>query len=198
MRTTQAEKAKLKEVILKEATPFLKESGLEGAPVDQIMKQAGLTSGALYSHFESKDDLFVQAMLKELDRSIAYHRTQHAARGDTALAHFIETYLSERHLHAIGKGCVFVALGADIQRQKPKIRALFEEKMVELFEILTMSIHGKDGHVKRAKVQFIFSSLIGAVVLARSSGPDGAKMILENTKSHLLNLLTEDGHEHAR
>lgn len=199
MRTTQAEKTRLRDEILKEAIPFLKKSGLEGAPVDQIMKQAGLTSGALYSHFESKDDLFVQATLNELGRSIAYHRKQQAELGSSALRHFIATYLSEGHLHAIGKGCVFVALGADIQRQKPKVKALFEEKITELFEILSRSIQGKNADEKLAKVQFIFSSLIGAVVLARSTGSSGAKMILENTKIQLLKLLAEKGHyEHTK
>ena len=67
MRISAEEKEKLREKILTEAIPFLKKTGSGGAPVDEIMKNVGLTSGALYSHFKSKEDFFVQVLLRELD-----------------------------------------------------------------------------------------------------------------------------------
>ena len=57
----------LREKILDAAGPFLKRHGIDGAPVDKIMKEAGLTSGALYSHFKNKDDLCAQAVCRSLD-----------------------------------------------------------------------------------------------------------------------------------
>ena len=99
-------------------------------------------------------------------------------------------YLSEKHLHEISKGCIFVSLGPDIQRQKPRIRALYEAKMMELFDVLAMSVAGKTAKDRVTKAQFVFSSMIGAVILARSmGGSDGATEILESTKDQLMKIL---------
>lgn len=190
MRVTAEEKAKIKDRILRETMPFLKKSGLSGAPVDQIMSQVGLTSGALYSHFESKEDLFAQALLRELDHITGAHEGRVKSQGPNALAAFIELYLSKRHLNEVAKGCVFVALGADIHRQKPKIRALYQDKIQNLFRVLARSLPGEAD--RTGFVSFVFSSLVGALILARSMNDEvRSEEILTSTKHYLISMVEQ-------
>lgn len=189
MRTTAEEKQKIREHILVQAIPFLKKSGLDGAPVDQIMKHVGLTSGALYSHFQSKDDLCAQALLAELDRMIESQAEKVRTLGPGALPDLIESYLSEKHVTEVGRGCVFVALGSDLQRQRAKVRGQYEQKMKRLFTVLASSL--PDGEKQAvAKVSLIFSTLIGALVLARSmSDKESSNEFLQSTKQQLLRMI---------
>src|SRR5258708_12223023 len=85
----------LREKILDAAGPFLKCHGIDGAPVDEIMKEAGLTSGALYSHFKNKDDLCAQAVCRSLDAMLAAYRTvvREPARAGVSL--LIAEYLTK-------------------------------------------------------------------------------------------------------
>ena len=191
MRVTAEKKAEIKERILHESIPFLKKSGLNGAPVDQIMKHIGLTSGALYSHFESKDDLFAQALLKELDIIIAGHEERVKKQGAAALPSFIEYYLSNRHVQEVARGCVFVSLGADIHRQPQKIKAAYQKKVQGLLRIMAQSLPGSGDHTPF--VSFVFSSLIGAVVLARSmSDTTAAQAFLIAAKQQLMSLVEQN------
>src|SRR5258708_20127103 len=68
MKTKKGEKEKLRVRILEKAIAYFKVHGTGGAGIADLMKHAGQTTGALYSHFESKDDLFAQAVYHELEK----------------------------------------------------------------------------------------------------------------------------------
>lgn len=68
MKTKKGEKEKLRVTILEKAVAYFKKHGSGGSDICSIMKQADLTTGALYSHFKSKDDLFGQAVCHELQK----------------------------------------------------------------------------------------------------------------------------------
>lgn len=187
MRTSRGEKEKLRERILDEALPYLKNWGSSGAPVDKIMEQVGLTSGALYSHFKSKDDLFTQVILRALDSMIAFHQQEVATHGEEALPRFIKQYLSAAHVTRTDRGCVFVALGTDMHRAKPAVRALYEQKIEHLFDVLAGGLTKGSEAQRLAEVQFVFASLVGALTFARSmQSPAAAQRILQTAKEHLL------------
>lgn len=187
MRTSKQEKEKLKEKILVEALPFLKRFGNDGAPVDQIMKQVGLTSGALYSHFRSKEDFFAQVVLRELDRLIEKYTADVRKQGGDALARLIESYLSELHVNSVGEGCVFTALGADLHRQKPTVRALYEQKIEMLFQVLAQALPRGTPEERLERVRFVFSSLVGTLVFARSlKSAEAVENILTASRRQLL------------
>lgn len=189
MRITSQEKEKLKEKILAEAIPFLKKAGSHGAPVDEIMKHVGLTSGALYSHFKSKEDFFVQVLLKELDCQRERHRQDIQEFGEKAFPRFIELYLSEKHVSAVSQGCLFVALGADMHRQKASLRALYENKIEALFETIAEGLSSGTSEERLAKVRFVFSSMVGAMTFARTmKSPQAIHGILTATKNQLLQM----------
>jgi TetR/AcrR family transcriptional repressor of nem operon len=186
MRTKAGEKEKLKEKILTEALPFLKKFGRDGAPVDKIMAAAGLTSGALYSHFKSKDDLFTQVILRELDRVRENYETLHREKGARAIPAFLDLYLQDAHIDAVEKGCVFVALGADMKRLKPAEREKFDEKIEAVFQAMAQGFGGS-AKERMEHAAFLFSSVVGAITFARSMKSRGAATaVLSATKKELL------------
>lgn len=186
MRITQQEKEKLHNQILDEALPYLKQFGLAGAPVDRVMKQVGLTSGALYSHFKSKEDLFSQAIFRELDRLQSRLDQLVKDHGEAALLRFVDYYLNPKHILAVGEGCLFVALSTDMRKSSPTTKAIYEEKLDAIFNTLGNAFKKGSAEEKKSKVQFIFSSLVGTLSFARSmKSAEAAQNILKATQQQL-------------
>src|SRR5437870_2258693 len=98
MRTKKGEKEKLRAVILDKAVSYFKKRGRGSASTDQIMKNAGLTKGALYSHFKSKEDLFAQAICRDLKHLEEVLQAIFREKEPLALRFVIETHLSEKSL----------------------------------------------------------------------------------------------------
>lgn len=188
MRTSAAAKAQLREQILLSAIPFLKEAGFAGAPVDKIMASVGLTSGALYSHFKSKDDFYHEVVLRELVRRNDLYRSEAARIGARAmLENLINNYLSDKHLIDVANGCTYAALGDDLKRASPTQRERYERLSRELIEIVAGAFDGED---RLAKARFVFTSLIGAVVFARAmQSKESARAVLSATRTQLQTML---------
>ncbi len=193
MRVTQEEKAQIKEKILAEAIGSLKVWGQAAAPVDKIMKRLGLTSGALYSHFKSKDDFFAQVILKELDRLIAQHKEHHKKYGPNTATKYVEYYLDERHADAVERGCMFVALGADLHRLKPSVREMIEDKLQMMFACIAEGLPHKTKQDRLRYAKIIFSSMVGTLVLARAMKNEAAKVDLIRNTKQLLITISKDG-----
>jgi TetR/AcrR family transcriptional repressor of nem operon len=191
VKTSRVAKELLREEILLSAIPFFKESGRSGAPVDKIMSNLGLTSGALYSHFNSKDDFFNQVVLREMDRRNRYYADDIAKLGGVkALEKWIDDYLSDRHVIDVANGCVYSALGSDLKNASPGERESYERKMNETFEILSGGFPSGSADERMARVKFIFSTLIGTLVLARSSqSKDMIRSLLTAAKAQLKSMI---------
>ena len=98
VKTKKGEKEKLRRVILEKAISFFKRNGRSGSASEDLMKNMGLTRGALYSHFKSKDDLFAHAVSHDLDRLEEITAFIIKRDGPLALRTMIETHLSENSL----------------------------------------------------------------------------------------------------
>src|SRR6185295_9837667 len=119
MKTKKGEKEKLRGVILDKAIQYLKRHGRAGSGTDPLMSYAGLTRGALYSHFKSKDDLFAQAVsydLARLEENLARRFEEEGSAA--ALRKMIEDHLSEESLTNVEASCAFTSLSSDMQRSK--------------------------------------------------------------------------------
>src|SRR5258708_29340246 len=114
--------------ILKAAAPFLKKRGT-GAPVDQIMKATGLTSGALYSQFKNKDDLCTQAICGALDATLDSYRAAIRQHGKDGLRLIVERYLSDSQRGDVAGGCTFAALGGDMAKAGPRSRRSYQHRI---------------------------------------------------------------------
>src|ERR1700743_1886779 len=105
-------KARNHENILSVAARSFREHGGDSSGIGQVMKKVGLTKGGFYRHFESKDDLFVEAVARAFDEmGNRMVEVATSAPEGQALRAIIEHYLSARHVNSPGTGCVFSALG---------------------------------------------------------------------------------------
>src|SRR5215469_6879081 len=123
MRYPAEQKAETHDKIIAAAARSFREHGSEGQGIAKLMKDVGLTHGGFYRHFESKEDLYVNAITKALDqagdRMVAVARA--APKGEELRA-IIESYLSIEHLEHTGAGCPIAALAPELGRQPASVR----------------------------------------------------------------------------
>jgi TetR/AcrR family transcriptional regulator, transcriptional repressor for nem operon len=163
-----------REHLLEAAGRLLREHGLDKVRVADVAAAAGLTHGALYAHFPSKEALCTEAIARMLDSSAAA-----AAQLDWKA--YVEAYLSPRHVRQRATGCPYTALGADVPRSAPPIRDTFSQGLERALDRLAKRLGGR----KKAAVSMAL--MVGAVVLARAADkPKLRTEILEAAKQELL------------
>src|SRR5690349_19688540 len=126
MRYSREHKQETHDRIVKKASVRLREKGAHGIGVADLMKEAGLTHGGFYAHFDSREALVMEAFAYAMDRSMDHWRklTDEVAP-EKRLALVAESYLSTLHRDNPGTGCSIPALGAEIARESPKARKAF-------------------------------------------------------------------------
>jgi TetR/AcrR family transcriptional repressor of nem operon len=159
--------------ILDAVMPVLKTHGVS-APVDQLMKAAGLTSGALYSHFKKKEDLCMQAICVALDQMLERYRAIIRERGREGLEFIVDEYLSETHAGSVAVGCTFAALGADMAKAGAGAKRAYELRIMELVEVFAEGLAAGPKRERRAKAQHVLSAMLGAITFARSMSDQAA------------------------
>src|SRR5262245_49316622 len=120
MKVSKEVAARNREDLLEAASRLFRERGFEGVGVADVAAAAGLTHGALYAHFPSKEALCSEAVARMLGRS------QSAASRENWKAH-VEAYLSPRHVRQRATGCPYTALGGDVPRAATPIRETFSQ-----------------------------------------------------------------------
>lgn len=191
MKTKKGEKEKLRRVILEKAVQYLKRHGRAGSGTDPMMNYAGLTRGALYSHFKSKDDLFAQAICYDLARLEESLARRFREDGASAIRRMIEDHLSEESLTNVEASCVFTSLSSDMQRSKPAQRALYEEYMARIYSMFADALKAQfpsdSPEESHAKATNLYSGLVGTLSMARTmKDPRRAREILESGKRFLI------------
>lgn len=157
MRYPAEETAAKHERIVKEASRLFRERGFENVTVGQVMKAAGLTHGAFYAHFGSKQELQEAAVAYGQGVSADRVRGRGATKkGRRASA---DSYLSTRHRDNAGDGCTMAALGPEIARSTPELKAAFERGLEEI-----LAARGGE----RREGIFRTAALLGGIVLARA------------------------------
>src|SRR5215470_1185195 len=130
MRYSLEHKAENHEKILSVAARSFREQGGDSSGIGAVMKKVGLTKGGFYRHFESKDDLFVEAVARAFDEmGQGMIEVAKSAPEGQALRAVIEHYLSERHANSPGTGCVVAALGPEFARKPESVRRRIEASL---------------------------------------------------------------------
>jgi TetR/AcrR family transcriptional repressor of nem operon len=168
MRVSRIQAEKNRQAVIDVASRLFREHGFDGIGLKDLMKGAGLTQGAFYKQFGSKDDLAAQASKRALE-SIS-DRWSAAAEGNPKdpLGAVVALYLSMGHREQRGAGCPIVALGADAARQGPEVKASFEAGIKEYLEMLEGWVGGANGEDSTDRAMAIFSTMVGALVLSRA------------------------------
>lgn len=136
MGYSQAQKAESRKKVVQTAARQLRENGIEALGVADCMRSAGLTQGAFYGHFESRDALIVEALklaVGESEARMASRREKGVAGGvadataagrDAMLHEIVEAYLGQQHYRNPGAGCTLCALAGEARHAAPDVKAL--------------------------------------------------------------------------
>jgi TetR/AcrR family transcriptional regulator, transcriptional repressor for nem operon len=189
MGYSQAQKAESRQRVLENASRQIREHGIEALGVADCMRSAGLTHGAFYGHFSSRDALIVEALeyaLKQSEERMA-SRTIHAGkRAGTALQSIAESFLSEQHLNNPGNGCALCALAGEARHASADIRAMLTRYLRELTALIAQAASCKD----EKSALGIVATIVGAITLARAVDDD--KLARSILSSSLALVMTQD------
>jgi TetR/AcrR family transcriptional repressor of nem operon len=158
MPQNPARTARTRAEILDHAGRLFRLRGYAGTNIDDIMLAAGLTRGAFYAHFRSKDELFTESV-------VAGTGLRTRLRGGDPAA-VLKAYLDKAELAATGQGCILAALPSDISRA-PLIARLAYANLLHA-TIAELARNKKRKLDADATVAAILA--VGAVTLARASG----------------------------
>lgn len=157
------------ERIVQAAARAIRRSGYDGTGVADIMKEAGLTHGAFYAHFASREAMLAEAADRAGAESNAVAANVIAAAPpNEALQALAQVYLSKEHLASIETGCPLSALGSEMPRQSPEVRLAATRRIKEMVDLVARQFPdwGQPSAHERALVSL--ATLVGTLVLARA------------------------------
>lgn len=211
MKVSKAQAAENRQGILDAAARLYRERGLTGVGVADITRDAGLTHGGLYRHFESKDALVREACARAFDWSIA-PLDGHTPNAN--VADRIQSYLSPQHRDAPGSGCPAAALAVDAARAGPELSQVFAEgieRNIQRFaKLLADSAPAAPAApdsapapqdadeaavaaaTQRARAMQVLATMVGGLVLARATAaaqPGLSQELLTTLQDQLIHWL---------
>lgn len=183
MRYPPGETAEKHQKILDVASRMFRERGIGSVSIAEIMKAAGLTHGAFYAHFPSKDALAAEAVGHAMEKSES-ERQCRVGEGDPLLS-FAESYLTEAHRDNPGDGCTIAALGPSVARN-PDIAGPFTDQVKLSFAHLAAGSDQRSPDEARRKAIHAVSAAVGAVIIARAvDDPALSDEVLESVRKSL-------------
>ena len=158
------------ERIVEAAASIIRRVGYDGTGVADVMKEAGLTHGGFYAHFDSRTQLLAEAVDRAGADTLERMRkaTGRAAPQD-ALRTFVEAYLSDGHVASPQTGCALAALGSEMPRQAPEVRQVGARRLKEMVDLVERQMPGWGQPGQHEKALGTLSCLVGAMVLARAA-----------------------------
>lgn len=144
---------------------MMRERGLAGASVNDVMGAAGLTRGGFYAHFPDKDEMVAEALDRAFEEAMRQLVTSIPEEGTAWLERAIGRYLSERHVDSPGTGCAVPSLGADVARSSPTVRRAFQRGVASMLDAMTKKL--ATGEARQESISLL-STWVGALTLARA------------------------------
>jgi TetR/AcrR family transcriptional repressor of nem operon len=171
MRYSREHKLETHARIVRKASVRLREKGAHGIGVADLMKDAGLTHGGFYAHFDSREALVIEAFAHAMDRSTErWRKLAEQTAPDKRLATIVESYLTPIHRDDPGHGCAVPTLAAEIARESLKTRRVFAGRMEQMIDMLADQIHGVPRKAARKQAMAALATMMGSLVMARIAG----------------------------
>jgi TetR/AcrR family transcriptional repressor of nem operon len=190
MGYSQAQKAESRQRVLEAASRQIREGGIEALGVADCMRSAGLTHGAFYGHFASRDALIIEALelaIKQGQKRINFLAADAKKRAQTPLQAIAEAFLSERHVKNPGNGCALCALAGEARHADSSVRELLTEHLQGLASRMADAAASDNPNVGLG----MLATIVGAITLARATDDDGlARSILS---AALAQVTAQDG-----
>ena len=183
-RTPNSRKEDTHERIVDIAARAIRRHGYAGVGVADVMKEAGLTHGGFYAHFDSRDALLVEALERagrQSSEAVTRAAELRAREGVSAFRSLVETYLADTHLASLETGCPVAALGCDMPRQTETVREASTARVQRLIAAVRTTLPG----APRATASVVAGTLVGSLQLARALGDnaEGRAMLSAVRKS---------------
>ena len=180
MKVSKEQVAEHRARILAAAASLFRLRGFEDVTVAEVMKDAGLTHGAFYGHFSSKEALIAEAIGQALAPAPEDRKTRAPA------AAYADGYLSAEHRDDRATGCSFSSLGTEAARGSVDLRRIMTESTRRQIDRFSAEANGGSAHEKRRAAIAAWSAMVGAMVLARIVDDDKlSKEILAATRASL-------------
>src|SRR6478609_11883236 len=182
MRVSRVQAEKNRQTVINVASRLFRECGFDGIGLKDLMKGAGLTQGAFYKQFASKEDLAAQASRRAMASAFNRFSAAAAANPDDPLGAAIALYLSTEHREERMDGCPVAALGSDAARQGADVKASFEAGIREYLKMLGLWVDEAEGKESGGKAMAVLSTMVGAMVLSRAvNDPNLAQAFLDSS-----------------
>jgi TetR/AcrR family transcriptional regulator, transcriptional repressor for nem operon len=166
MRYSKDHKQATRQRILEAAGRRFKQEGIDGAGVAAVMSDAGLTNGAFYAHFASKEDLVANVLADQLRAQ--RHSLDAQAPDRVGLEAFIRSYLSPQHRDQCADGCPSAALLDEIARRPTATKQVFTDELMGVIDDIASRLGPTHAEAARTDALTIFGMMIGTLQLARA------------------------------
>jgi AcrR family transcriptional regulator len=174
--------------IIEVAGPRLKRDGIDGSGVSVLMADAGLTNGAFYGHFTSKEDLVATAVADQLRQQLERYRSSPSGR--EGVERLVREYLSIEHRDDSEHGCPSAALLDEIGRGSDAIKHAYTDGVLSLVDEIASRLAPSDPQSVRGQTLSLFALLIGTLQLSRALADRRlADEVLERGIANALTLL---------
>jgi TetR/AcrR family transcriptional repressor of nem operon len=179
MRFENGQKEETRRHILGVASKRFRQDGISASGIAGIMGEAGLTNGAFYPHFKSKEELVREAVSSAISEQQL--RVEETLRAGRRLEDVIRTYLSREHLKTPSCGCPSAALLPEVARQPTSTRQAYEEGIKSYLSVLSALLPKADPALTARRATAIFALLAGTLQYARAvTDATTADQILES------------------
>ncbi|WP_168378856.1 TetR/AcrR family transcriptional regulator [Acinetobacter cumulans] len=177
MRYKPEYKQQKRQELLNITGQIAKKNGFAATGVDSLMKAAGVTSGAFYSHFSSKQDLLKALVEYELQQSFNMWQSNPHHNAADWINFELDRYLTPSHLEHPEQGCVLPTLATEVARADDTIKQAYEKELLRGHALFSAHLASEE------KAWAIMSQLVGAVLIARAMhDPELQKSILQANK----------------
>ena len=166
MRYGKDQKEATRQRIIEAAGRRFKQDGIDGAGVAAVMSDAGLTNGAFYGHFTSKEDLVANVLADQLRAQ--RHSLDSQPSDRAGLEAFIRAYLSPEHRDQCADGCPSAALLDEIARRPAATRQVFTDELLGEIDDIAARLDPTDIETARTDALTVFGLMIGTLQLARA------------------------------
>ena len=171
MRYSKEHKQETHARIVKKASVRLREKGAHGIGVADLMKEAGLTHGGFYAHFDSREALVIEAFGYAMDRASEHWRNMTAEiPPEKRLPAIVDAYVSATHRDDPGRGCAVPTLGAEIARESGRTRKAFAAKLDQMIDLIADQIPDVPRKTARRLAMGTMATMMGALLMSRVAG----------------------------
>jgi len=170
------------------ASRAIRRAGYRGVGLADIMKEAGLTHGGFYAHFESRDSLLVEAMehagLENL-ASLTEAIERRVSKGASRFRALVESYLNDTHMKRFENGCVVASLVSEMPRQPDTVRDEARRRVNVMIDLVASVLpKGTD----KCVAPLVTATMIGALQMSRALGGTAGRKLLAQARQSLIDV----------